>query len=247
MRSPGLALLLAAAVALAGIGVVLLAAQADTGRPRAPAATTRANVPEPPRLERFTSADDRRPSHPRPDRHEIHWRDSVAVGLPEAGSLKRGVRLPPGGAHFFTWDPIHHRSPSPGWRRWGTDELVRTTLRVVREYRAAHPRAPRVAIGDLSRPHGGYFGPEVSGGLGHATHQNGLDVDIYYPRLDRAERSPLDATEIDRDLSQDLVDRFLAMGAVTIYVGPNTDLTGPAGVVVPLVNHDNHLHVRIPG
>jgi hypothetical protein len=41
------------------------------------------------------------------------------------------------------------------------------------------------------------------------------------------------------------VDRFLAAGAVTIFVGPNTDLSGPPGVVVPLANHDNHLHVRI--
>jgi murein endopeptidase len=169
------------------------------------------------------------------------------VGLPEAGSLERGVRLPPGGAHFFTWDPILHHSPNRGWRRWGTDDLVRTTLRVVREYAAAHPNAPRVAIGDLSRPHGGYFGPEVSGGIGHATHQNGLDVDIYYPRLDRAERSPLDASEIDPELSQDLVDRFVAAGATTIYVGPNTGLTGPADIVIPLSNHDNHLHVRIAG
>jgi hypothetical protein len=32
---------------------------------------------------------------------------------------------------------------------------------------------------------------------------------------------------------------------VRIFVGPNTGLTGPPGVVVPLTNHDNHLHVRI--
>ncbi len=49
-----------------------------------------------------------------------------------------------------------------------------------------HPQAPRVGIGDLGLPHGGYFGPEVGGGIGHFTHQNGLDVDVYYPRLDRA-------------------------------------------------------------
>ena len=191
-------------------------------------------------------ASDRRQRQARRARHRIRWRDSVAVGLPEAGSLERGVRLPPGGAHFFTWDPIRHRSPNRGWRRWGTDDLVRTTLRVVRQYAAAHPRAPRVGIGDLSRPHGGDFGPQF-GGIGHATHQNGLDVDVYYPRLDRAERSPLNASEIDPELSQDLLDRFVAAGAVTVYVGPNTGLTGPPGLVVPLVNHDNHLHMRISG
>ena len=115
---------------------------------------------------------------------------------------------------------------------------------VARGYRAAHPRAPRMAIGDLSRPRGGDFGPQF-GYIGHASHQNGLDVDIYYPRADGRERAPRDASEIDRRLSQDLVDRFVEAGAVKIFVGPNTGLRGPPNVVMPLVNHDNHLHVRI--
>ena len=120
----------------------------------------------------------------------IEWRDSIAVGAPEAGSLVRGVRLPAQGRFHFTWDPVLRRSPDRDWRRWGTDDLVRTTLRVLREFRRRHPRAPRVGVGDLSLPEGGYFGPEVGGGIGHATHQNGLDVDVYYPRLDRRERPP---------------------------------------------------------
>jgi len=99
-------------------------------------------------------------------------------------------------------------------------------------------------VGDLSRPRGGEFGRRF-GGLGHSSHQNGLDVDVYYPRADRRERAPRNAAQIDRRLSQELVDRFLAAGAVTIFVGPNTRLTGPPGVVVPLTNHDNHLHVRL--
>jgi murein endopeptidase len=123
--------------------------------------------------------------------------------------------------------------------------LVRTTLRVVREFAAAHPAAPRIGIGDLSRPHGGDFGPRY-GLPGHASHQNGLDVDLYYPRLDRRERAPLVPDQIDRELSQDLVDRFVRAGAERVFVGPSTGLDGPSGVVVPLVNHDNHLHVRLP-
>jgi murein endopeptidase len=174
----------------------------------------------------------------------IEWRPSVAVGSPSAGNLVRGVRLPAEGEHFFTWDPVKRRSPNRAWRRWGTDTLVRLVLRIAREYGEAHPHAPRMAVGDLSRPRGGDFGPQF-GYIGHASHQNGLDVDIYYPRADRRERAPKDATEIDRRLSQDLVDRFVAAGAVTVFIGPNTGLTGPPGVVAPLVNHDNHIHVRI--
>jgi len=177
-------------------------------------------------------------------REPVRWHHSAAIGSPSAGRLQQGVRLPADGRTFFTWDPVLRRSPNRPWRRWGTDRLVRIVLKVARGHRAAHPRAPRMAVGDLSRRHGGDFGPRF-GYIGHVSHQNGLDVDVYYPRADGRERAPRDADQIDPALSQELVDRFLAAGAVTIFVGPNTHLTGPAGVVVPLANHDNHLHVRI--
>ena len=178
----------------------------------------------------------------RPER--IRWRASVAVGSHAAGRLVRGVQLPAERPAFFTWDPVRRRSPNRHWRRWGTDTLVRTLLDVVREYRAAHPRAPRVGIGDLSRPRGGDFGVRF-GPIGHASHQNGLDADVYYPRADRRERAPGTAAQIDRRLSQDLVDRFVAKGAQVVFVGPNTGLSGPR--VQVLANHDNHLHVRLGG
>jgi penicillin-insensitive murein endopeptidase len=183
-----------------------------------------------------------------PDRpaaaERIAWRRSVAIGSPSAGRLERGVRLPAEGEHFFTWDPVQRRRPNRAWRRYGTDRLVRLVLGVAREHRRANPGAPRMAVGDLSRPRGGDFGPQF-GYIGHASHQNGLDVDVYYPRADGREKAPRDASQIDRGLSQDLVDRFVEAGALTVFVGPNTGLRGPAGIVVALANHDNHLHVRI--
>jgi murein endopeptidase len=175
---------------------------------------------------------------------QVDWRDSDALGTHTAGRLQHGVRLPAEGPTFFTWDPVLRRSPNRPWRRWGTDQLVRVLLKVARDHRSAHPRAPRMAIGDLSRPRGGDFGPQF-GYIGHASHQNGLDADIYYPRADGRERAPRDASEIDRRLSQELVDRFVAAGAEVVFVGPNTGLRGPPGVVEPLVQHDNHLHVRL--
>jgi murein endopeptidase len=178
---------------------------------------------------------------PAPARRDLdmRWRESDALGTPAAGRLVRGVQLPPSGRAFFTWDPLLHRKPDRPGRRWGTDELVRLVLRVVRDYAAAHPEAPRLGIGDLSLRFGGPFGPR------HASHQNGLDVDVYYPREDRRERPPRVAAQIDHRLAQDLVDRFVAAGAVLLFVGPNTGLTGPAQIVQVLWNHDNHLHVRI--
>jgi murein endopeptidase len=175
----------------------------------------------------------------------IRWRSSRALASPSSGRLVAGVRLPAEGEHFFTWDPKNHRSPSPSWRRYGTDGLVRITLRVIAGYANAHRNAPRVGIGDLSRPYGGDFGPRF-GGPGHVSHQNGLDVDVYYPRKDGRERPPKGASQVNRPLAQDLVDRFVAAGAERIFVGPHVDLTGPPRVVQVLAHHDNHLHVRIP-
>jgi hypothetical protein len=172
-------------------------------------------------------------------------RDSRPLGIPSAGRLAAGVQVPITGPDHFTWDPVRRRAPNRAWRLWGAYGVVRQTLQVVREYRAAHASAPRVGIGDLSRPHGGDFGPRF-GLPGHASHQNGLDVDIYYPRRDRSERAPDDASEINRRLSQDLVDRFVDAGAEVVFVGPNTALVGPSAVVQAIPNHDNHLHVRFP-
>ncbi|HXH87052.1 MAG TPA: penicillin-insensitive murein endopeptidase [Gaiellaceae bacterium] len=175
----------------------------------------------------------------------IRWHRSRALGLPWAGQLARGVALPARGRTFFTWDPVLRLSPNRAWRRVGSDRLVRMLVRVLDEYAAAHPDAPRVGIGDLSRPGGGDFGARY-GLPGHASHQNGLDVDLYYPRLDRRLRPPERVGEIDRALSQDLVDRFVAAGARLVFVGPATGLHGNPRIVQRLAHHDNHLHVRLP-
>ena len=178
---------------------------------------------------------------------EIAWRKSVPVGLPHRGALVQGIQLPPEGTHFFTWDPVLEITPNRDWRRWAADTTVRKLLEVIAAYRAENPGAPRVGIGDLSRPQGGGFGRRF-GGLGHASHQNGLDVDLYYPRDDGLELAPVTAAEINRDLSRDLVRRFVAAGAVYVFVGPRTKLlTGPKRIVQKLIHHDDHMHVRFPG
>jgi murein endopeptidase len=174
----------------------------------------------------------------------IAWHRSRSIGEPFAGRLVGGVQLPALGPHFVTFDSALRRSPSRGWRRWGTARLIRTLLRVSDAYAAAHPHAQPVVIGDLSRPHGGFFGSEY-GGLGHVSHQSGLDADVYYPRTDRRLRPPVTPAQIDHRLAQDLVTRFVRAGAQFVFVGPHTRLRGPAGVVEILALHDDHMHVRI--
>lgn len=181
---------------------------------------------------------------PEPQPAPVRYRDPEAVGLPYAGRLVRGTRLPVLGRDFRTWDPVLKRVGSRAWRRYGTDDMVRMVLRVARQYARAEPRALPILVGDLSRTRGGDFGPQF-GFIGHSSHQNGLDADIYYPRRDGRQPVPKTVDQVDRRRAQRLVDLFVAAGAETVLVGPNVDLTGPPGVVKPYPNHDNHLHVRI--
>jgi hypothetical protein len=180
----------------------------------------------------------------RPPEAAIEWRRSRAVGKPNRGRLLGGVELPAAGTHFVTVDPVTGTGPNRAWRRYGTDRLLRVLLAVAEEHAAAHPWAARLVIGDLSRPHGGRFGPEY-GGDGHRSHQNGLDADVYYPRRDGLERVPRRVGQVDRRLAQELVNRFVWAGAQYVFVGPRTGLGGPAKVVMTVANHDDHLHVRI--
>jgi hypothetical protein len=258
-----LAATVALTLATAGAGAVVLltiassraAAPPDLPEP-APAAPAPPALPEPDRVRAAVEGPAQRLLAGRRRLEDaIAWRASRALGTPNAGRLADGVLLPREGVRFFTWDPVRWTSPNDESRRWGTDRLVRTILDVLEGYAEANPDAPRVGIGDLSRPGGGSFdarygivgefGPG-SGTQGHVSHQNGLDADVYYPRRDGAERAPDALGDVDLELAQDLVDRFVAAGALFVFVGPGTALTGPPAVVQPLARHDDHLHVRLP-
>jgi penicillin-insensitive murein endopeptidase len=242
---------LAAALVLAGAAIAIWLAtpgpseRSQAAPPSLPSSPPTAAAPSKPEAPPPPAAYAPDPADSAPAAPRIRWRRSRALGLPWAGGLRGGVRLPSEGPHFFTWDPVLRRAPNRPWRRFGTARVVRTVLAVLEDFAAAHPDAPRVGVGDLSRSRGGDFGPRF-GLPGHASHQNGLDVDLYYPRRDRLEHAPRTAAQIDRRLSQDLVDRFVRAGARYVFVGPNTGLRGPRGVVQALPKHDNHLHVRLP-
>jgi murein endopeptidase len=169
---------------------------------------------------------------------------SRAAGLPWKGRLVDGRELPAAGTGYMTWDPIRKRVGNRSRRRWGTGRLLATVRRVLADYASRHPGAQPVLVGDLSRPRGGDFGPRF-GGIGHASHQNGLDADVYYPRLDGRLRRARRPDQVDRAAAQELVDAFVREGAEYVFVGPSLDLRGPSRIVQPLINHDDHLHVRL--
>jgi len=169
----------------------------------------------------------------------VEWRRATSVGLPYSGRLVDGTQLPVEGPDWVTWDPITDSRPNLPDRLYGNERTIRTVISVIAAYRAAHPKAPRVVVGDVSRRDGGTMDDHVS-------HQNGLDVDVYYPRRDHHLRAPVTVGQIDHYLAQDLLNRFVAAGAQMVFVGYSAGLHGRSGVVVPYPNHDNHMHVRFP-
>jgi hypothetical protein len=169
----------------------------------------------------------------------VAWHHATSVGLQYAGRLVDGTQLPQEGPDWVTWDPVTDSSPNQPDRLYGHERTIRAILTVLSAYRAAHPDAPRVVVGDISLRHGGRMDEHVS-------HQNGLDVDVYYPRLDRRATAPTSTGQVDRRLAQDLLDRFVAAGAKMVFVGYSSGLRGESGVVVPYPNHENHMHVRFP-
>ena len=169
----------------------------------------------------------------------IDWHHATSVGLPYGGRLVDGTQLPVEGPNWVTWNPVTDSVPNEPHRLYGNEHTIRTILSVIDDYRAAHPDAPRVVVGDISFEGGGPMDEHVS-------HQNGLDVDIYYPRLDGTLRAPVATDQIDFRLAQDLLDRFVAADAQMIFVGYSTGLHGRSGVVIPYPNHEYHMHVRFP-
>jgi murein endopeptidase len=227
------------ALLLALVAALVPLAALEGGDDRAVAIAAETPAPRPPVPEKSPEP---APKPAPPKAPVVRYRDSVALGTPNGGSLVDGVRLPVSGPGFYTYDPATQRPPGGADREWGTATLVRQVIALGKWWAATHPKQPRLGIGDLSRPHGGPFtGP----GVGHASHQNGLDVDIRLVRRDGAEAAA-DPSTYDPVLNQQIVDHLVASGAQLVLVGPHTGLHGPSGVVMPWPAHDDHIHLRIP-
>ena len=150
-----------------------------------------------------------KPAPPPPIEARIRWRESIAHGSATSGWLTRGVQLPIEGPGFYTYSPYTQQYPNSPERRYGTAELVRHIIAAGKWWKVAHPGQPRLGIGDLSHKDGGRFDL-------HASHQNGLDVDIRLPRRDGREGTS-NPGNYDQALTQELVDFLLDQGATYIF------------------------------
>jgi murein endopeptidase len=165
---------------------------------------------------------------------------SRATGRASSGRLTCGKLLPAWTSLWVTQNPTNGASPNAANRRWGTDEILATIETVTLAYWRRFPDAPRIVIGDISRRYGGRFPI-------HSSHQQGIDVDVWYPRrAGGRSRTPRGPGDIDRRRSQWLVERFAAERAEVVYVGTQTGLRRSRRNIKYLAyGHDTHFHVRL--
>lgn len=91
---------------------------------------------------------------------------SRSTGKPQYGRLINGERLREGSGYWVR----------TAGRSWAANKTIRLLTKVLPRVKKRWPKAPELMVGDLSREGGGHFPP-------HASHQNGLDVDIAYYHL----------------------------------------------------------------
>jgi len=166
---------------------------------------------------------------------DCHRHRSVSIGSPGQGRLLNGVLFPATGPDHFAWNFREQRIGGSDRTRWGSCRVVRAVLLGLAAYGVRNPEAPLVAVGDMSLRGGG----EISH---HSTHEDGREIDLYFPRRDRRLREPHTVAQVDLRLTGELVRAMLDAGAYRVLIGPNIRIrTSPRVMRWP--NHDDHLHV----
>ena len=163
-----------------------------------------------------------------------HGHPSRSIGTPGNGRLVDGVLFPARGRDHFAWNFREQRIGGSDRTRWGNCRVVRAVLGGLAAYRRRNPDAPRVAVGDVSLRRGGDID-------GHATHENGRQIDLYFPRRDREPREPHTVVQVDLELTRALVQAMLHAGAYRVLIGPDIDIATPRRVI-RRAHHDDHLH-----
>jgi penicillin-insensitive murein endopeptidase len=181
-----------------------------------------------------------------------------SIGWYAKGCLAGGEKLPATGP---AWQSMRLSRN----RQWGHPKLIKLVKRLAKEAKA-QDSWPGLLVGDISQPRGG---PMITG---HASHQVGLDADIWLTPmpdrvLTRKERERISATsmldktslavneEVFTDAHVAVIKRAASYRAVQrIFVHPaiKKALCGRAGKdrswlakVRPLWGHYYHFHIRM--
>jgi penicillin-insensitive murein endopeptidase len=182
---------------------------------------------------------------------------AISIGGYAKGCIAGAVQLPADGPN---WQAMRLSRD----RRWGTPELVQYVEALGQS--AAQDGWPGILVGDMGQARGG---PMASG---HASHQIGLDVDIWLQpmpdhTLSAKERETISAASVLKKGSRDInpkrfgeAERMLLYraaqlpGVARIFVAPGIK-RAMCGVtwrdpsflnkLRPWYGHDDHFHVRL--
>jgi penicillin-insensitive murein DD-endopeptidase len=183
---------------------------------------------------------------------------SRSIGFYSRGCLAGGIALPVNGPDWQVMRLSRNRN-------WGTPQLVAFLERFAREVpHVSH--WPGILVGDMSQPRGG---PMLTG---HASHQIGLDVDIWLKpmppyTLSREQREGMMSTNLVRSDGLDVDPRYWTRDDVAVIRAAAEDrevqrifvnaaikkaLCRDAGPdrawlhkVRPFFGHNYHFHVRL--
>lgn len=180
------------------------------------------------------------------------------IGFYSRGCMQGAVQLPPDGPYWQAMRLSRNR-------QWGLPVLV-DYLEKLGKDAATLDGWPGLLIGDMSQPRGG---PMVSG---HASHQIGLDVDIWLTpmpsrHLSEKDREAMSAQSVVKPGPHEIqggpwspvYGRFIRRAALDprverIFVAPGIkkELCSTAGndrdwlsKIRPYYGHDDHIHVRL--
>lgn len=182
---------------------------------------------------------------------------AAAIGFYSKGCLAGAQSLPDHGAHWQTMRPSRHRA-------WGTPVLIDFLERFATNAAKASGW-PGILVGDMSQPRGG---PMLTG---HASHQIGLDADIWLRpmpdhllsveereelsstnmvRADRLDVDPAVWTEghlavIRAAASDSQVQRIFVNAAIKRALCRSAKGQPWMRKVRPWYGHDYHFHVRL--
>lgn len=160
---------------------------------------------------------------------------SHSYGTPGNGSQKGAFLFPSENPDWFAWDWRTQMRGGSDFARWGNCAVIHKVMKAIREYRKNNPDSPPVTLGDISKRFGGQI-------YGHATHQNGTVMDLYYPRKDKQLEEAQTVSQVDTRLSRSFLRSLLRSGAKQVLIGPTVNIPA-GGKVVRAPNHDDHFHV----
>lgn len=187
---------------------------------------------------------------------------SEPVGYYSNGSIRNGVELPDSGPGYMKL--FLHRN-----RAWGTQEMIDMLITSAGLMNKKFPNKDRLQVGDISKKGGG----DVTDL--HSSHQNGLDVDLTYYRVNEVEQrvSQIDgfaenmvingrlSRNFDSARNWEFIKQLHESGEVQrIFVDPviKKELCRQARMkkellrfddilrsIRPYANHADHMHVRL--